>query len=183
MLVAGEAGPPRARVAAAICGIVAAIATTIVTFGGAIIAMIAIAIAFAVARRKGQPLTRGISWLVGVGSVGVVALIAVAVLTTQMPKGTFAAARKSMDSLSTAPQPPPPEWLRRITPPTSTQPPAFQQRLMRSGAFTAWVGVMMVVFLTSIVAAYAGTLGWLATLLMLFAATGRWLPRATRASP
>ena len=166
------------RVGAAIGAIVVAIGATIITFGGAIIAMVAVVIAWAVARRKGQPLTRGVSWLVGAGSVGVVVLVALAAMTTQLPKGTFAAVRKSMDSASTATPPPPPEWLRRITPPGQQQPPAFQQRLLRSGAFTAWVGAMTVVFLAGLVAAYAGTLGWLASVLLLFAATGRWLPRA-----
>jgi hypothetical protein len=79
------------RVGAAIGAIVVAIGATIVTVGGAIVSMVAVVVAWAVARRKGQPLTRGVSWLVGAGSVGVVVLVALAAMTTQLPKGTLRA--------------------------------------------------------------------------------------------
>jgi hypothetical protein len=173
-----ERGP---RIAAGIGGVVVAIGAAVASAGGALIAMAAIAITWAIARRRGRPFTRGVSWLVGVGSVGAVLLIGAGVLATRLPPGTFSAVRRSMDSAAVAPPPPPPEWLRRITPPTPPQNPQLQQSLMRSAAFTAWAGTMTAVFTAGILAAYAGTLGWVASLLLLFAATGRWIPRASRA--
>ena len=55
--------------------------------------------------------------------------------------------------------------------------------LIKSRAFTIWTGVMGVSLVVGLVAIYAGTLGWGASLLLLYAATGRWLPRATPPGP
>lgn len=172
--------PAGARIAAAAGGVVLAVASAFVSFGGSLIAILAVVIGWLAARRRGRPFTRGRSWLVGVGAVGAVVLVAMGAYAAQLPRNSYSAFRRALDSTQTAaPAPAPPEWLRRITPPGAQQQAPLTDALVKSHAFTIWAVVMGVGFTVALVAAYAGTLGWAASMLILYGATGRWLPRAT----
>jgi hypothetical protein len=171
--------PSAARAAAMLAGIAVAIASVFVTLGVSLIAMLAIWIAWAVARRRSRPLTRGVSWLVGVGTIGALLLSALGVAMTQAPTNIFADYQRLMDSTAKMPPPPPPEWLRKITPPNAQQSSPLVDSFARSRAFTTWTLVMGIVLLAGILASYAGTLGWSASMLVAYGATGAWLPRAT----
>jgi hypothetical protein len=165
---------------AAIAGICLAVASVPITFGASIVAMVAIWIAWAVARRRKQPLTRGVSWLWGAGAVGTLVIAVAAFGVTQMPKGAFREMKRAMDSASAGPQPPPPEWLRKITPPSAQRQSALTESMIRSSAFTTWTLVIGAGLLVALVSAYAGTLGWMSSMLLVYAATGAWLaPGAT----
>jgi hypothetical protein len=168
-----------ARRGAAIAGIALAVASAFVSFGVSIIAMAAIWIAWAVNRRREKPLTRGVSWLVGFGAVGtVVLMVFVSFVLTRVPSSTLVDVKRAMDSAAATPQPPPPEWLRKMTPPHAQQQSKMMESVVRSDAFTVWTGVMGVTFMAAVVAAYAGTLGWAASMLLAYGATGAWFPRA-----
>jgi hypothetical protein len=174
---------PGSRIAAGLGGAVAAIAFGVATVGLAVVSAIATIIAWAVARRRRSELTRGKSWLIAVGTVGVVLLAAAGILTARAPSTFFSDVSKAMDSTSKTPPPPPPEWLRRITPPAAQVQSRATDKLVRSRAFTMWVTVMSIVFGIGLVAALTGSLGWVAAALILYGATGRWLPSAPPVGP
>ncbi|HUQ81163.1 MAG TPA: hypothetical protein VM076_08500 [Gemmatimonadaceae bacterium] len=162
---------------ATIGGVVAAVAGAFISFGASLVAVLAVVVGWFVARRRGQPLTRGVSWLVAAGSVAVALLMVVAVVASQMPRGSFRNFSRALDSAQTAPPPTPPEWLKKITPPNAQQQTPITNSIIRSRAFTIWTGVMGVSFAVALAAAYAGTLGWGAGLLLLYGMSGSWLPR------
>jgi hypothetical protein len=166
-----------ARIAGGVAGIGAAVASAFVSFGVSLVAVLAVLIGWLIARRRGRPFTRGASWLVGVSAVGAVILIVFGALATQLPANMYGEMRRMLDSAQAAPPPPPPEWLRKITPPNAQQQTPITNSLIKSRAFTIWTGVMGVTFTVALLAAYAGTLGWSASLLLLYGATGQWLPR------
>jgi hypothetical protein len=166
------------RVTAAVAGVAAAVATAFISYGASLVAVVAVCTAWLIARRRGKPFTRGISWLFGVGSVALGLVIVLGAFATQVPKASFSAFGKALDSVQASPPPQPPEWLKKITPPNAQQPAPITNSLIRSRAFTIWTGVMGVSFTIALASAYAGTLGWGASMLLLYGATGAWLPRA-----
>ena len=169
---------PNSRPGIAILGAVIAIVFAIVTAGTAAIATLATLITWAVMRRRGTSLTRGMSWLVGVGSVGAVLLMGAGVYAARLPAGTYDGFRHVMDSTSKLPPPPPPEWVRRMTPPAAQARSQVADRIVRTPVFTMWVGVMTIVFMAGIVAAITGSLGWLPAAVVIYGMTGAWPPRA-----
>jgi len=177
-----DSDPIFPRIAAGIGGIIIAIGAVIVTFGGALIALIAIGIAFAIARRRKRPLTRGKGWLVGAGTLAALLLVAVGASIASTPKKTFTELQRTMDSTAAAPPPAMPEWLRRMTPPVQQRSP-IADSLVRSRAFTAWTLAMGMALVISMLASYAGSLGWAVAMLGIYAITGRWLPRAEPVGP
>lgn len=168
---------------AALAGIVFAIGSVFITFGGSLVAMLAIGVAWAIARRRGRPLTRGAGWLVGALTVGTLILAGAAVAMTRVPQATFADFGRAMDSTATAPPPAPPEWLRKITPPNAQRPSPTAEAFVRSRAFTIWTAVMGLVLAAGLLAAYAGSLGWMAAMLVCYGITGDWLPRSEPIGP
>lgn len=164
---------------AAVGGIALAVGSVFVTFGASIVAMLAIWVASVVGKRRQRPLTRGVGWVIGVGSVGVVALgVFVLLVATQVPPSEISKVRQAMDSAAAAPQRPLPEWLRKITPPNAQRPSPVVDSVVRSRAFTVWTMVMGFVFFAAVIGAYAGSLGWVASMLLTYGATGAWLPRS-----
>jgi hypothetical protein len=175
--------PTGPRIAAGLAGVAAAVASVLLSFGVSLIAVAAVLIGWLVARRRARPFTRRVSWLVGVSAVGLAMLIVFGAFAMQLPSDTFRELGRSLDSAQAAPPPPPPEWLRKITPPSTQKQSPIASSLVKSRAFTIWTGVMGVTFTIALLAAYAGTLGWGASLLLLYGATGTWLPRAAPAAP
>ena len=165
---------------AIIAGIALAVASVFISFGASIVAMVAIWIAWVVARRRGRALTRGVSWIVGVAAVGASLLSLFAVfLATQVPRRDLTNFKQAMDSAAAAPQKPLPEWLRKITPPNAQQQSPLMESVVRSSAFTIWTMVMGVTFFAGLLGAYAGTLGWMASMLFVYGVTGAWFARGT----
>ena len=168
--------------AAGFAGVVFAIGSVLITFGVSLVAMLAIGIAWAVARRRKRPLTRGVSWLVGVGTVGTIILIVAAISMTRIPKRAFTELGRTIDSTAAAPPPPTPEWVRRVAP-QAQHPNPITDSIVRSRAFTIWAMVMGGLFVVGLLAAYAGSLGWVAAMLGVYAATGDWFPRSEPVGP
>ena len=136
-------------------------------------------IGYVVMKRRGRRLTRGLSWVVAVGSVAVVVFAVFAVFALQAEAGTFRGVKQAMDSASTKPPPPPPEWLKRIMPPNVQRQNELADKMLRSKAFTVWTMVVGGIFGASFLATIAGSMGWVGGFLLLHAATGSWIPRAT----
>lgn len=168
-----------ARVGTAIVGILVTAVAALFSFGAAAIAVIGMGIGYVVMKRRGRRLTRGLSWVVAVGSVAAVALVVFAVFALQAEAGTFHDVKRAMDSASAKPPPPPPEWLKKITPPNVQRQNELTDKMIRSKAFTAWTMVVGGVFGVGFLASIAGSIGWVGGFLLLHSATGSWLPRAT----
>jgi len=168
-----------ARVGTAVAGVLTTAVAAVFSLGAAAIAVIGMSVVYIVMKRKGRRLTRGLSWVVAVGSVAVIALVVVAVFALQAEAGTFKGVKSAMDSAAAKPPPPPPEWLKKITPPNVQRQNEMTDKMMRSKAFTMWSLVVGGVFGVSVLATIAGSMGWVGGFLLLHAATGSWLPRAT----
>ena len=168
-----------ARAGTAIAGILVTAVAALFSFGTAAMAVIGMSIGYVVMKRRGRRLTRGLSWVVAVGSVAAVALVVFAIFALQAEAGTFKNVKSAMDSAAAKPPPPPPEWLKKITPPNVQRQNEMTDKMIRSKAFTAWTMVVGGVFGVSFLATIAGSMGWVGGFLLLHAATGSWLPRAT----
>jgi len=168
-----------ARVGTAIAGLLATVAAGFFSFGTAVIAVVGMAVGYIVMKRRGRRLTRGLSWVVAVGSVAAVALVVFAVFALQAEAGTFKDVKRAMDSAAAKPPPPPPEWLKKITPPNVQRQNELTDKMLRSKSFTAWTMIVGGVFGVGFLATIAGSMGWVGGFLLLHAATGGWLPRAT----
>ena len=175
--------PANLRRLATIGGVVAAVAGAFISFGASLVAVLAVVVGWVLARRRGRPFTRGVSWLVGVGSVAVAVLVVVVAVASQMPGSSFRDFTRAVDSAQAAAPPAPPEWLRKITPPNAPQQTPLTNSIIKSRAFTIWTGVMGVSFTVALAAAYADTLGWGASLLLVYGMSGSWLPRGSRFAP
>jgi len=175
--------PTGPRIAAGIAGAAAAVGSALVSFGVSLVAVTAVCIGWLIARKRGRPFTRGVSWLVGVGAIAALILSVLGAYATRLPSTMYRDLGRSLDSAQAVPPPAMPEWLRRVTPPNAQQQTPLTDALIKSRAFTIWTGVMGVTLMVGLIAAYAGTLGWGASLLLLYAATGHWLPRATPPGP
>ncbi|MEO8335982.1 MAG: hypothetical protein ABI664_13475 [bacterium] len=167
------------RGVAAIAGVAMLVGVTVVSFGLALLAPIGMIVARKVARREKTPLTFFTSWLgaaFGVcGALMIVALVVVAV----MPSGTIASIGKTADSVSTASSgKPPPAWIEKISPGATARARASQvnqgSRMVRS--LTIGSTVVGFVILYSLLAMLIGTAGWLPSLLLTYAFSGRWIP-------
>jgi uncharacterized membrane protein YgcG len=184
--------PPRAavrdsgRVVAGIGGLLALAIAARFTFGAALLAPIGMAVASAIVRKRHHVLTRRTTWAGAVIAVGVVLICATAIPLAFVPAGTFAQIQRTADSVSAAPQPPPPAWLERIAPGASASSAAQRRPSGALGsAFNVWAMVVGSVFVTAILSAFIGTIGWAVSLPLVYAFTGRWLPssRAPTAAP
>ncbi len=171
------------RIVAGVAGVAALLLAASFTFGGALVAAIGIAVTAAIARRRGRRLSGVSSWVAAVVAV-TVALIGVFSFTAAIvPAGTLGQIKHAMDSSQANPRPAP-AWLDRIAPGATAR--ANARRSPASGglegAFGIWAIVVGTVFLIGMVAGFVGTVGWLATLPLGYAVTGRWIgshPEAT----
>lgn len=172
--------PVASHVHRGVVAIVGAALLTIVakyTFGLALLAPIGMIAARYIVRRQNSNLTLGTSWLGAASSVAVTLVTIVLFLVTQMPRGTFASIQRGTDSASVASaKVPPPAWLERIAPGTTARARAKPASRTVTHAFTIWTIVVGGVFAYSVFAVVIGTAGWVPSLLLSFAFTGRWIP-------
>ena len=176
-----DASPPAGgtlgRVLAALAGLLVLGLAMFVTLGGAVLAPIGMWLASIVLRQRRRRLTLWASW---VGAVGTVCLVLLLVLGTALAAtggDTIAKIQRTMDS-STAAQrtKPQPAWVERMTTPGSrARSEAMQRQMQGSHAFTATTLVFGGIIAIEFFAAFIGTLGWAAGLLLYYAVRGRWL--------
>ena len=183
--LAPELQPERAgavfRVAAALVGLAALLATSLVTAGGAFVGVVGMTVAYAIAKRRGRPLTRGASWIGAVAASGLAILVVAALTFSLLPPGTLTTIQRGYDSAMVANRTaPPPPWLERIAPGSSTRarsPLAAHPGLEKG--INMWSAVMGGMLFWAISSVFVGTLGWACGVLLAFALAGRWLPRRT----
>lgn len=171
------------RIAVGVAGAVALLLAATVTFGGALVAAIGMGIGSAIARERGKQYTRTSSWISAVVAVGVVLIGFFGVQAARVDAGTAKAFRQALDSSQAHPPPPPPAWLERIAPGAAAR--ANARATPPNPKLTAAIGIWAIVVGTAMVAALGafliGSVGWLSTLPVAYAITGRWIgsPAAT----
>jgi hypothetical protein len=160
------------RVIAAVAGTVALGVAARYTWGGALLAPIGMAAAWAFLRRGGGRMSRGVSWFAAAIGVEIALLALIAFVAGSAPAGTLDKIQHAADSATANPAPPP-AWIERIAPGATAR--AANRRVQFSG--TASTGLMIIGFGigTGFVATVVGTLGWLATLPLAYAITGYWI--------
>lgn len=177
-LAVSESAPPVGRrvegkqIAAGILGILALGIAALVTVGGALLAPLGIIVAWLIVRRRNRRLSRGASWIAAVAATAVALVALTTVLWTQLPADTLSQMQRAADSAQTH-QPPPPAWLERIAP-GSTARAQVRQGSVGKGAMI-WFMVIGAGIGIGMLAGVVGTVGWLATLPLAYAITGRWI--------
>lgn len=162
-----------ARALAAVGGFVVLVLASLFTFGLALCVAVAIGVAALVARHRGRALTRRASWIVAVSTAGGLLLVLGASAATMIPEGAVAKILQSADSASA--NAPVPAWVERLAPGTTA---AKSRREARTGVETAvdvWAMVVGSAMAWVIASCLVGSIGWVATLPIAFAVTGRWL--------
>jgi hypothetical protein len=168
---------PRAkRIVAGVAGVAALLLAASFTFGGALVAAIGIGVGSAIARERGRRLTRGSSWVAAVVAVGVVVIGFFGFQAARMDAGAVRQFRHAMDSSEAHPTPPP-AWLERIAPGTAARASARKTPANATvqAAFGVWAIVVGTMLVAAVFACFVGTVGWLATLPVGYAVTGRWI--------
>ena len=170
-------GPMAARAAAAAGGIVTLVVSATFTMGISLFAPLGVLGARALAKRRGGRLSRGAAWL-GAALASVIGVpLVFGLLLTKAPPGTVASIRSAMDSAQAEQKPTElPEWLQRVTPPAAQQQNAATREMMTSGPLFTIFAILGVVAFCSMFGTIAGSIGWVASMLLGYAITGRWIP-------
>jgi len=170
------------RVVAGVAGVAALLLTATLTLGGALVAAIGMGIGAAIARERGKRFTRTSSWISAVVAVGVVLIGFFGLQAAKIDRNAVKQFQQAMDSSRAHPRPAP-AWLDRIAPGAAAR--ANARAATQNPTFEAAVGVWTILVGTAMIAALGafivGTIGWLATLPLAYAITGRWIgsPPAT----
>jgi hypothetical protein len=164
------------RVAAGAAGIATLIVTTLFTLGTVLAAPVGVLIARALARRRKRELSRGAAWLGAVSASIVGVVLVFGGMMAVAPPETRDLLRAAVDSAQAQEQKPTelPEWLRRINPQAAQQ-NAAADRLASSRGFVTFFGFVGLVMACSMLGTLSGSIGWLASMLLGYAITGRWI--------
>lgn len=178
-------GPARARtwnllrVLAAIAGVAMLLTVSVFSLGLALLAPIGMVVARAIARREKTPLTFFTSWLGAAFGVCAALIVVALVIFALLPGDTVASIVRTTDSVSTASsKQPPPAWLEKIAPGSTARARASQptQNSPMIRTFKVVSTVFGAVFVYSFLAMLIGTAGWVPSLLLTYAFSGRWIP-------
>lgn len=165
------------RVAAFIAGLTILIGAATVSVGVALCAPLGVWVVNRFQRSRGRPLSALGSWAGAVSAVIVALVLIAGVVASRLPAGTWSHIRQTADSASMqAAKQPPPAWLDRLVPGASTS--YSIQRSNGARPFNAFTmilgGGVAAIFFGNVI----GTVGWIGTMLLAFAASGRWLREA-----
>jgi len=167
------------RVLAAIAGVAMLVTVSVFSLGLALLAPLGIVVARAIARREKTPLTLFTSWLGAAFAVCAALIVVALVVFALLPGDTVASIIRTTDSVSTASsKQPPPAWLEKVAPGSAARAQASQPKQNSPVARTLKVvsTVFGVVFVYSFFAMLIGTAGWVPSLLLTYAFSGRWIP-------
>lgn len=181
--------PPRAsvprRVLGGLAGLVLLGVAAVVLYGVPLVAaLIGLAIAVGIQRRRRRAYTGLTGWLGATLGVAIAFAAFMTFALVRAPSGSLEQARK--EAMTRQEQHPQqiPAWIRRYMP--QTQPPRqlteATNRITYSRPFFWWIMAMTVVLGGLMVGAFEGTLAWGGASLLLYGARGRW-PSARRAPP
>jgi hypothetical protein len=166
------------RIVVGIAGCLALLLVSTLTLGGALVAAIGMGVGSMIARKRGKRLTRTASWVSAVAAVVIVLLglvgFTAARLDRQAVNKEF---RHAMDSVRALPPRPPPAWLKRLAPGAAARASARNtpDNPTLDAAAGIWALVVGMTMFATIAAVTVGTIGWLATLPLAYAITGRWI--------
>jgi hypothetical protein len=182
MTAPSSIAPPRAgvvrRFLAASAGAIVLIVSATFTLGTVLAAPLGVLVARAIARRRGARLSLAAAWAGAVLGCFVAVPIAFGALLAAAPPGTVATIRSAMDSAKVEQKPAElPEWLQRVTPPGTQRQSAATEKLFNQGPFVVFFGVMGALMACSVFATIAGSVGWVSSLLLGYAITGRAIVR------
>ncbi len=164
------------RVALGIIGLGLLALVSLFTLGMALLTPVGMYVADRVARRDGHRLTRGMSWFGAVLAANLGIMIFGGVALTRLPGGVTGSLQHLADSAAaTSKTQKPPDWMERIAPGASARAQATPTPKGLTKAFVLWAAVIGGVIACTFFALIVGTLGWLPSLLLAYAATGRWL--------
>jgi hypothetical protein len=177
--------PPAAiRVLAVLAGLTGLLVVGVFTLGLALVGALGVWVAAFVQRRRGQPSTRGTSWLgaAGLTSLAVAGLMAFGF--SRLPPGFYEQTQRTAIEQQRHPS----EFSRRIgriipgaVPDSATQ--ARAEAVTRSKPVLWWGMAMGFLLGCTFLGALIGSAAWAPTVLLLYGATGRWPARRAPASP
>lgn len=178
----GAAPAPRAsgprRAAALVAGLLLLAVGGVLSLGMALVAALAMFVAYRVQARRGRVLGPGQGWVVCTAAVTIV-LIGVATYGLHaMPANSWDQMQQAFDSASVASaKQPPPAWMQKVAPGAAQRAASRPQPSPKIAKYyLIWAGAMGLGF----VAAFYATIGWAASMLVGYGAAGRW-PGGTRA--
>lgn len=165
------------RIPAAIVGALILFFCATFTLGTVLAAPIGVLVARWMARRRSRPLTRGAAWLGAVLASFIAVPLIFGGLLAVAPPGTLASIRAGMDSAQAQPNSAElPPWLQKISPPQTPGQRAATEQLTTSKPFLIVFGTIGILMACSILGTIAGSIGWVASMLLAYAIGGRWLP-------
>jgi hypothetical protein len=140
--------------------------SAIATLGTALAAPLGMLAARQWARRRGEVLTTGRSWLAAAvaSSLAIAGAYTVAVL--REPNATLRQFEESAARREAAPTRPPPGWMRYVLPQTTRRPSPAAERILKSRAFTLYTTIIGAGLVVAIFGAISGRLGWAGTVLL-----------------
>jgi len=164
------------RVASGLGGALVLLLSAFFTVGTSLAAPLGVLVARAWARRKQRPLTGGASWIgaVTASSLAVVALFAL--LAGLVPPGSFRQSLNAVAAARTQPSAKPPGWLAKVFPEAADRPNPAVERILGSPLFLAYFSLLGAAIACLFLGSIAGTAGWVGTLLLGYALTGRGPP-------
>jgi hypothetical protein len=168
------------QIVAGVIGITALGVAARYTFGGVLGAPIGMTVAWWFVRRRGRRLSRSASWVAAIAATGVVLIALIGFAAMQMPAGSWSKIQKAADSTKVH-RPPPPAWLERIAPGSTAR--ANAQEVSFGAGATVGFAIVGAMFGVGMLSGFLGTLGWLATMPLAYAITGRWVGSRPRDPP
>lgn len=160
------------RVLTGLAGAAILCLSALFTLGTALAAPLGMLAADHWARRRGQVLTRGASWLAAAGASSLAIAGAFAVSAMRESDETLRRFHDTASAREAAPMPPPPAWMTRLFPQATTKPDPVTERIVKSRAFSLYFGLMGAGLAAGMLGAIVGSLGWAGTMLL-----ARALPR------
>jgi len=155
---------PVLRILSGVLAIILLLLFGVTTLGASLIAPFGIFLGRKIALRKGRPFTGLSSWLWAVGATTVVVVGFFMIVISLIPAEQWQAIQREIAKAQANP-PPNPSWV--------PQPDSLTAQLVHSPTFAIVTGGLGAIIGLALFGAIAGTLGWMATVLLGYAVRGR----------
>ena len=174
------------RILIGIGGVVLLALGAVITLGAELVGCAAIVVAWFVMRRRKRRLTRVKAWLVSVVATAIPLIVIFAASVIAAPKVPEDQQRKNIAAARARTRDSMPEWLKKLTPAQQQTSPAadsIAQKLLENKGFMVWIVAMGALLGSAMVALFAGTIGWGATMILFRAVTDEWMGAMADAPP